>query len=166
MKLSAGLLLYRKRGDEPEVLLVHPGGPFWAKKDAGVWSIPKGEHSEGEDSYAAAQREFQEELGLPAPSGRPLELGAVKLNGGKRVTAWAVEGELEISRVKSNNFELEWPPRSGNQQSFPEIDRAEWLSLADASQKITPGQLPFLERLAEKLSIKANLKPPRQESLF
>src|ERR1700754_864886 len=124
---SAGIVLHRTgAGGELEVLLVHPGGPFWARRDAGAWSIPKGEHGEDEEPLAAARREFEEELGLPVPQGELRPLPEVRQKGGKRVTAWAVEGDLDPERIVSNSFELEWPPRSGRTQEFPEVDRAGW----------------------------------------
>src|SRR5215218_3087981 len=149
-RTSAGLLMYRRRPGGVEVFLVHPGGPFWAKKDAGAWSIPKGEYVPGEDPLDAARREFQEETGI-APEGEFVELGVVKQAGGKTVTAWAFEGDCDAAAIRSNTFTLEWPPRSGRQQEFPEIDRAEWFDVETAEGKILKGQLPFLGRLAEVL---------------
>ena len=147
-KRSAGLVLFRQReGDEIEVLLVHPGGPFWAKKDLGAWSIPKGEHADDEDPLAAARREFAEELGQAPPDGEPVPLGEVRQKGGKRVVAWALEGDLDPATVASNTFEMEWPPRSGRLQEFPEVDRAEWFSLEEARRRILEGQIPLLEVL-------------------
>ena len=147
-KRSAGLVLFRQReGDEIEVLLVHPGGPFWAKKDLGAWSIPKGEHADDEDPLAAARREFAEELGQAPPDGEPVPLGEVRQKGGKRVVAWALEGDLDPATVASNTFEIEWPPRSGRLQEFPEVDRAEWFSLEEARRRILEGQIPLLEVL-------------------
>ena len=147
-KRSAGLVLFRQReGDEIEVLLVHPGGPFWAKKDLGAWSIPKGEHADDEDPLAAARREFAEELGQAPPDGEPVPLGEVRQKGGKRVVAWALEGDLDPATVASNAFEIEWPPRSGRLQEFPEVDRAEWFSLEEARRRILEGQIPLLEAL-------------------
>ena len=148
---SAGLLLYRMAGGALEVLLVHPGGPFWAKKDLGAWSIPKGEYGDGEDPRACALREFEEELGSPAPGEALLELGEVTQRNRKVVTAWALEGDLDAGAIHSNTFELEWPPRSGRMQAFPEVDRAAWFSLADARSRINPAQAAFLDRLAERL---------------
>jgi predicted NUDIX family NTP pyrophosphohydrolase len=131
-----------------EVLLVHPGGPFWAKKDAGAWSIPKGEHEEGDDPRACALREFEEELGTPLPAGAELtELGTVKLRSGKQVTAFAVEGDLDADAISSNTFTMEWPPRSGNVREFPEVDRAGWFDLARAREKLNPAQAELLVRL-------------------
>jgi predicted NUDIX family NTP pyrophosphohydrolase len=150
-KRSAGILLYRGRGGSPEVLLVHPGGPFWEKKDLGAWSIPKGEYEQGEDPRACALREFEEELGAPLPADALTELGTTEQAGGKLVTAWAAEGDLDPASVLSNTFTLEWPPRSGVRREFPEVDRAEWFSLAEARRWVNPAQVVFLERLREKL---------------
>jgi predicted NUDIX family NTP pyrophosphohydrolase len=144
---SAGILLYRLAGDEPEVLLVHPGGPYWAKRDAGAWSIPKGEYGAEEDPLAAARREFAEELGSPSPDGPVQELGEVRQKSGKRVLAWAIAGDLDASAVVSNTFELEWPPRSGKRIVVPEVDRAEWFELDEARRRINPAQAELLERL-------------------
>lgn len=146
-RTSAGLIVYRRRGGFVEVLLVHPGGPFWRKRDLGAWSIPKGEIDLDEDPEAAARREFQEEMGAAAPRRSLRPLGAIVQAGGKRVVAFAVQGELDVNAIKSNDFEMEWPPRSGRRQLFPEIDRAEWLPLAAAREKIIPGQRPLLDRL-------------------
>ncbi|MDW5593784.1 NUDIX domain-containing protein [Conexibacter stalactiti] len=147
---SAGILLHRRLdGGEPEVLLVHPGGPFWAKKDAGAWSIPKGEHGADDDPLTAARREFAEELGRPLPAGEIVPLGEVRQKGGKLVTAWAVAGDLDPATIVSNSFELEWPPRSGRRAQFPEVDRAEWFTLDRAREKLLPAQLPLLDRIAE-----------------
>ena len=144
MKQSAGILL--RRGDE--VLLVHPGGPFWAKKDAGAWSIPKGEYEAGDDPRACALREFEEELGTALPADTELvELGSVKQKSGKVITAFAAEGDLDTETITSNTFEIEWPPRSGRMQAFPEVDRAAWFSLAEAREKLNPAQAEFLVRL-------------------
>ena len=146
--LSAGLLLHRRVGEVTEVLIGHPGGPFWARKDDGAWSIPKGEYDSGEDPWAAAQREFAEELGCPAPDGPRSDLGTVKQPGGKLVTAFAVAADLDISAVRSNTFTLEWPKGSGRLQEFPELDRVAWLPLTDAHTKLLKGHRVFLERLA------------------
>jgi len=148
---SAGILLYRIAGAEPEVLLVHPGGPFWAKKDLGAWSIPKGEYGDGEDARACALREFEEELGSPPPGEVLAELGEVTQRNRKVVTAWALEGDLDPEAIQSNTFTLEWPPRSGREQAFPEVDRAAWFTLAEAGERINPAQAAFLDRLAERL---------------
>jgi predicted NUDIX family NTP pyrophosphohydrolase len=150
-KRSAGLLLFRRQDNEVEVLLGHMGGPFWAKKDAAAWSLPKGELEPDEEPEAAARREFAEELGLPAPDGEYRPLGEVKQSGGKVVTAWAVEGDLDPAAVVPGTFEMEWPPRSGRQQEFPELDRVEWFGLAAAREKLLKGQLPLLDRLVELL---------------
>jgi predicted NUDIX family NTP pyrophosphohydrolase len=150
-KLSAGLLLYRRIHGHLEVLLVHPGGPLWTKKDAGAWSIPKGEVDPGEDELVAAKREFVEEVG-EVPEGELLSLGTVQQKGGKVVRAWAVEGDCDTTAVTSNTFTMEWPPRSGKQREFPEIDRAEFFSLDEAREKINQAQAKFLSVLAELLS--------------
>jgi predicted NUDIX family NTP pyrophosphohydrolase len=144
---SAGLLLFRMRDGTFEVLLAHPGGPFWSKRDEGAWSIPKGEVDPGEDPYAAARREFTEELGAPPPQGAPLELGAVKLKSRKRVVAWALEGDFDPDTLTSMTFELEWPPRSGRTATFPEVDRAQWFDLTTARAKLNAGQRPLLDAL-------------------
>ena len=149
-KVSAGLLLYRFREAKLQFLLVHPGGPFWRNKDAGAWSIPKGELMPGEEPLTAAKREFEEELGLK-PEGRFIELTTIEQKGGKTVHAWAVEGEFDPGTLKSNYFSVEWPPRSGRQQQFPEIDRAEWFDHAHAKSKINPAQLPWLQSLEQIL---------------
>ena len=143
MKRSAGVLLRRADG---HVLLVHPGGPFWARKDLGAWSIPKGEHDEDEDPEACARREFLEEIGSPAPDAL-VDLGTVRQKNRKEVRAFYGDGELDVSGVASNTFVVEWPPRSGRRQEFPEIDRAEWFSVEDARAKLNPAQAEFLDRL-------------------
>jgi predicted NUDIX family NTP pyrophosphohydrolase len=150
-KRSAGILLHRRRGEDAEVLLVHPGGPFWVKKDLGAWTIPKGEHAEGEEAMACALREFAEETGTVLPPGELLDLGEVRQKAGKVVRAWAAVGDLDAAAVVSNTFEMVWPPRSGQLRSFPEIDRAGWFGLAEARERILPAQAPFLDRLAELL---------------
>jgi len=150
-KRSAGILLFRGRGPALRLLLVHPGGPFWAKKDLGAWSIPKGECEQGEDALAVARREFEEELGSPVPAGDAIELGELVQPSGKVITAFAIEGDFDASRIKSNLFEMEWPPKSGRLQSFPEIDRAQWFTLEEMREKILPGQRPFIDRLLERL---------------
>ena len=143
--------MFRKRNGALEVLLVHPGGPFWRNKDAGAWTIPKGEIAEGEDFLARARTEFQEELGF-APSADLIELGSVKQKGGKTVHAWAFEGHLPNDfKLASNTFEMEWPPRSGHTQAFPEIDRAEFFTIDEAKRKINSAQIPLLERLGDAL---------------
>lgn len=152
-KKSGGLLLYRKSSgsSEIEVLLVHPGGPFWRNKDEGAWKIPKGEFDEGEEPLAAAKREFKEELGSAPPEGDYLALTPIKQKAGKTVLAWAVEGDFDPARLESNTFECEWPPRSRRTQEFPEVDRAEWLHPEVAKRKILPAQIPLIEELLEVL---------------
>ena len=150
-KLSAGILLYRGSWPSLELLLVHPGGPFWARKDAGAWSIPKGEHSDDEDARACALREFEEETGTALARDALADLGTVRLKSGKLVAAWAVEGDLDADAIQSNEFELEWPPRSGRMQAFPEVDRAGWFGLEVAREKLNPAQGAFLDRLRELL---------------
>jgi predicted NUDIX family NTP pyrophosphohydrolase len=150
-KRSAGILLYRLSGDAPEVLLVHPGGPFWARKDEGAWSIPKGEYGDGEDPRACALREFEEETGTALASNDLVDLGSVKQKGGKTVTAWAAEGDLDAEAVRSNTFTMEWPPRSGRTAEFPEIDRAGWFDPDTARTKLVAAQSEFVERLLERL---------------
>lgn len=147
-KRSAGLLMYRRSGATLAVLLVHPGGPFWARKDLGAWSIPKGEYAAHEDPLTVARREFAEETGA-RPRGAFHPLGDVVQAGGKRVSAWAVEGDFDPAALVSNTFEAEWPPRSGRRRSFPEVDRAEWFSPDEARQKINAGQRAFIDRLVE-----------------
>ena len=153
-KQSAGLLVYRRTTGAPEFFLVHPGGPFWAKKDAGAWSIPKGEFDDGEETLAAARREFREETGL-ALGGVFAELAPVKQAGGKLVFAWAVEQDLDAAAVRSNSFSLEWPPKSGKTQEFPEIDRAAWFAWPLALDKLLKGQRPLVLQLLAKLEIDA-----------
>jgi predicted NUDIX family NTP pyrophosphohydrolase len=143
---SAGLLVYRQRPGTIEVLLVHPGGPFWARRDAGAWSIPKGEYADAEDPEAAARREFQEETGWII-EGELKPLGEVRQKAGKAVTAFAAEGDFDPASLESNRFEMEWPPKSGRKGSFPEIDRAGWFSLDEAREKMIEGQRPLLDRL-------------------
>ncbi|QNS02535.1 NUDIX domain-containing protein [Streptomyces xanthii] len=148
---SAGLLLFRRTDAGPEVLLGHMGGPFWARKDAGAWTVPKGEYEEDETAWDAARREFREELGLPAPDGPALPLGDVVQSGGKHVTVWAVEGDLDPADVVPGTFTMEWPPRSGRRAEFPELDRVAWFGL-DAARAVTvKAQAVFLDRLAERL---------------
>ena len=149
-KRSAGILMFRRSERGIEVLLMHPGGPFWAKKDAGAWSIAKGEYAEGEDALAVAQREFEEETGA-RPHGDFLPLGEIVQAGRKIVTAWALEGDFNPAALISNRFDLEWPPKSGRKISFPEVDRAQWFSLADARQKMLPGQREFITRLLDAI---------------
>ena len=147
-KTSAGLLLFRETSGGLEVLLVHPGGPFWSRKDDGAWSLPKGEFEEGEDPLAAARREFAEETGTAA-DGEAIPLGSLKQPGGKTVHAWAVRGDFDPDLLRSNTFLLEWPPKSGRMREFPEVDRAGWFPVAIAMRKILKGQAGFLERLQE-----------------
>lgn len=159
---SAGILLHRLAPAAPptttdtpsvEVLLVHPGGPLWARKDEGAWSIPKGEHDDDEEPLTAARREFAEELGLPAPAGDPIDLGEVRLKSGKRVRAFALEGDLDPAAIVPGTFEMVWPPRSGTVRSFPEVDRAEWFDPATARTKLHPAQAAFVERLLDALGL-------------
>ncbi len=145
---SAGILLHRDVEGRLEVLLVHPGGPFWARRDAGAWSIPKGEYEPDEEPLEAARREFAEELGAAPPAGEPTDLGEVHQKSGKVVHAWALEGDLDPAAVKSNTFALEWPPRSGQMREFPEIDRAQWFGVEEARERINPAQVALLDRLA------------------
>jgi predicted NUDIX family NTP pyrophosphohydrolase len=150
---SAGILLFRRDGGEAEFLLVHPGGPFWARKDAGAWTIPKGQIEAGEEPRACAIRELEEELGT-APTLDPeelIELGAIRQRAGKVVEAWAAEAEFDPATLASNTFSMEWPPRSGKQQEFPEVDRAEWFDRRAAVEKILPAQAELLDRLLERL---------------
>ena len=142
--------MFRRRANAIEVLLVHPGGPFWQKKDLGVWSIPKGEYSAGEDPFSAAQREFEEETGFKA-AGDFIPLGERRQSSGKIVTAWALEGDLDATRIRSNSFSLKWPPKSGTMREFPEVDRAEWFSISAAREKILQGQAGFLDQLVREL---------------
>jgi len=146
VKLSAGLLMFRTVNGRIELLLVHPGGPFWKNRDEGAWSIPKGEYTEQEDPLHAAEREFAEETGF-TPRGPYIPLDPIRLKSGKRVVAWAFEGDGDPDQVKSNTFRCEWPPRSGQWQEFPEVDRAAWFSFSEAQLKIHPEQVPFLEQL-------------------
>jgi predicted NUDIX family NTP pyrophosphohydrolase len=150
---SAGILLFRRVGPDLEVLLAHPGGPFFARKDAGAWTIPKGLYEEGTDttSLSAAVREFTEEVGSPPPDGGYLDLGLVKLASGKRVLAWAAEGDLDPATAVSNTFELEWPSGSGRVMAYPEVDRVDWFTIAAARTKLNKGQLPLLDRLQATL---------------
>jgi predicted NUDIX family NTP pyrophosphohydrolase len=149
---SAGILLFRGRGPGLEVLLVHPGGPFFARKDLGVWSIPKGEYDADEDPLVCARREFEEELGSPLPPGDVVALGEVKQKSGKIVTAFAAEGDIDATAAKSNTFTMEWPPRSGRTAEFPEIDRAEWFGIDAAREKLVPAQVAFVDRLLNRLA--------------
>ena len=146
-KLSAGVLLYRTRDGVVEVLIAHPGGPFWARKDDGVWSIPKGEYADGDDPWAAAQREFFEELGLPAPAGPRIDFGPLKQPSGKVVTAFGIRGDVDVADARSNTFLMEWPKGSGTTREFPEVDRVGWFTVALARTKLLKGQRAFLDRL-------------------
>ena len=152
MRTSAGILLWRRTDGGPEVLIGHMGGPFWAKKDDGAWSIPKGEHGPDEDPLAVAHREFEEELGSPVPATEFVALGELRVTSGKRLTVWAAEGDLDAAASVSNTFELEWPPKSGRIQQFPEIDRSAWLAVSDARIALVAGQVPFLDRLMAHLA--------------
>ena len=152
---SAGLLLYRRTGvtaNGVQVLLAHMGGPYWARKDAAAWSIPKGEYADDEEPLAAARREFREELGLEPPDADYAPLGEVVQRGGKIVTAWAMEADVDVGKIVSNVFEMEWPPRSGRRRKFPEVDRADWFAIPVARLKIVQGQLPLLDRLTQQLA--------------
>jgi predicted NUDIX family NTP pyrophosphohydrolase len=152
-KLSAGVLVFRVRDGTPQVLLVHPGGPFWKARDDGAWSVPKGEYDAGEEPLDAAMREFREELGVEPPGdGEPVFLGELRQSSGKRVSAWAIEGDLDPATTQSNTFTMEWPPRSGRQAEFPEVDRAGWFGLDDARRKLVRGQAGFIDRLEELLA--------------
>ena len=148
---SAGIVMYRGRGAQLRLLLVHPGGPFWAKKDQGAWSIPKGEYAAGEDPLAVARREFEEELGSPPPPNASIQLGELVQPSRKVVTAFAVEGDFDPSTLRSNLFEMEWPRGSGRMQSFPEVTRAEWFTPDAAREKILSGQRPFIDRLLARI---------------
>ena len=147
---SAGLLMYRFGAQGVQVLLAHPGGPYWTRKDDGAWTLPKGEYAPGADPLVEAQREFQEETGWP-PQGPYLPLGELRQKSGKRIRAWAFEGDCDVAQLRSNTFEMEWPPRSGRMQAFAEIDRAAWFTLQEAYRKLIAGQLPFLDALQEQL---------------
>lgn len=155
---SAGILMYRRNGNAVEVLLVHPGGPFWRKRDLGAWSIPKGELGDGEDPEVAARREFEEELGIRA-NGPLKSLDQVRQRAGKIVHAYALEGDLDASSIRCNEVSIEWPPRSGRTTTFPEIDRAEWFDLEVARKKILGGQLPLLDRLEDLLKAASTSRP-------
>jgi predicted NUDIX family NTP pyrophosphohydrolase len=160
-KHSAGLLIYRLQEGTLEVFLAHPGGPYWAKKDEGAWSIPKGEFdSQEEDPLAAARREFKEEAGISA-GGPFIPLKTLRQPSGKIIHCWAVEGDFDPKKIKSNTFSLEWPPRSGRKQEFPEIDRADWFDIEAAKMKLHEGQIEFLDRLSRELRLKSCLKSQR-----
>ena len=148
---SAGILLYRRKGRGVEVLLVHPGGPFWAKKDDGAWTIPKGVIEPGEDAIAVARREFEEETGL-RPDGELVPLGSFAQSRAKTIDIWAVEGDFDPAALKSNTFSMEWPPRSGRMATFPEVDRAQWFTPEEASAKVLTGQRPVLQALLDRLA--------------
>lgn len=152
VRRSAGLLVYRGSGPDVEVLLGHMGGPFWARKQEHAWSIPKGEHGPDEEPLAAARREFEEETSLAVPAGELLDLGSVRQSGGKEVTVWAVEGDLDAAAAVSNTFAVEWPPRSGRLQEFPELDRFAWVSVDTARELLVKAQVTFLDRLLERLA--------------
>ena len=149
-QISAGIVMYRRRGPTTEVLLVHPGGPYWSRKDHGAWSIPKGLYAPDEQPLAAAKREFEEETGC-VPTGTFIALGTFRQRSGKSIAAWAVEGDFDVTAFKSNSFSLEWPPRSGRMQDFPEADAAAWLAPEDAMLKISKGQIPILRALYASL---------------
>jgi predicted NUDIX family NTP pyrophosphohydrolase len=175
VKFSAGILPYRlSKTGELEVFIVHPGGPFWAKKDAGAWSAAKGEYEESEDPVKAAEREFEEETGLKVPMGERVDLGEIRQSSGKRVRLWAVEAtELSDNDIVSNKFDMEWPPKSGQMQSFPEVDRAKWVSASVARQKLVKGQVDFIDRLLSELKSKGisrlsegTIEPNQQATLF
>lgn len=151
-KRSAGILLYRETGGTLEVLLAHMGGPFWARREQGAWTVPKGLIDEGEDELTAARREFEEELGSPPPPGPAIDLGEVRQAGGKRVRVWAIEGDFDPAGLRSNTHRMEWPPRSGTLREFPEIDRAEWFRPDQIGNRLIAGQEAFVERLVEHLA--------------
>jgi predicted NUDIX family NTP pyrophosphohydrolase len=160
VKLSAGLLLYRSGEHGLQVMLVHPGGPFWANKDDGTWSLPKGEYNEAEEPHLAAKREFTEETGLPAPDeGELIDLGEVKY-GNKKVVGWAIEGDADVAQIKSNLIAIDWPPKSGKTIEVPECDRADWFDLASAKTKLVKGQAPFIDALAKALEVEVPKTPP------
>jgi predicted NUDIX family NTP pyrophosphohydrolase len=150
-RLSAALLLYRSAHRSLEVMIGHMGGPFWARKDAGAWSLPKGEYEQPEDSLHAARREFAEETGLVPPDGEPIDLGVISQPSGKLIQTWAIEADLDVSQIASNSFEMEWPRGSGRVQAFPEVDRAEWFDIANARRKLVKGQVAFLDVLLARM---------------
>ena len=160
-KLSAGLLVYRIRANKLEVFLVHPGGPFWEHKDQNCWSIPKGEYTSEEEPLEAAKREFIEETGFEVPAGKPVELAPIKQASGKVITVWAIKGDFEVANLNSNLFTMEWPPKSGLYQEFPEADRGEWFDLETARTKIFKGQTGFLDELKSIIAAKS----PRESEL-
>jgi predicted NUDIX family NTP pyrophosphohydrolase len=152
---SAGVLLYRRSSDGSiEVLLAHPGGPLWARRDEGVWTVPKGEFEDGEEAWAVARREFEEETGHPVPVGEPIDLGEIRQKGGKVVVAWALEGDLDPATARSNMFPFEWPPRSGRWITIPEVDRVEWFAPGAARGRIKETQIPFIDRLLGALGLR------------
>jgi predicted NUDIX family NTP pyrophosphohydrolase len=151
MSKSAGILLYRIKNNVPELLLAHPGGPFWVNKDIGAWTIPKGEFTDEEEPLEAAKREFKEETGVDV-AGEFIELTPVKLKSGKTVYAWLLKGDMDATKIKSNTFQLEWPPNSGIKKNFPEIDKAQWFNIKDAKEKINPGQIGFIDEFVKWLS--------------
>jgi predicted NUDIX family NTP pyrophosphohydrolase len=152
-KTSAGILLYRYRQQRLQVFLVHPGGPFWARKDLGAWSVPKGEFTAGEDPLLCALREFEEETGVTLPANsRFTVLAPLRQKGGKVVHAWALAADVDAENISSNTFEMEWPPRSGKKQTFPEVDKAAWFDIPQAKEKILESQLPFIEELAQRVN--------------
>ena len=159
-KRSAGLLLHRSAASGLEVLLVHPGGPFWARRDDGAWTVPKGEYGEGEDPAAVAEREFAEEIGVAAPGGPRRDLGELRQAGGKWTRLWALEADLDVSSVTSNTFEIEWPPRSGRTAEFPEVDAALWAPVPLARRKVLASLEPFLDRLLALLAAESGVPPP------
>lgn len=161
-KLSAGILLYRVRNNNVEVFLVHPGGPFWAKKDVGSWSLPKGEYADGEAPLAAAKREFAEEVGREVPVGEVSELGEVKYSN-KILSVWAVKGDMEAKEVHSNTFTMEWPPRSGKTQEFLEVDRAAWCDIPTARMKLVKGQVPLVDMLLAQLGFEPPVTPEQSQ---
>jgi predicted NUDIX family NTP pyrophosphohydrolase len=164
MVISAGIVVYKRQGDKVEVLLAHPGGPFWAKKDS--WLFPKGEVDEGEDELEAAKREFREELGFGVPGGELIDLGAVKQDSKKTNRIWAVEGDIDLAAFTCDStFTIEWPPKTGKQQEFPEVDKISWFDLSTAKQKLFKAQGVFIDRLAEKLDAEV-VEPPEQAALF
>ena len=165
-KHSAGLIVFRRTGSEPQILLAHMGSPWWAKKDIGAWTIPKGEIEDGEDPLETAKREFNEELGLSVPKGDFIQHGMIEQPNSKTVQAWAIEEDIDINNIKSNTFKTEWPPRSGKIQEFPEIDRAEWFGLSRAAKLAVRGQAELFERLAEHLGAKFEAESQQQGSLF
>ncbi len=162
---TAGILVYRQKNDQLQVFLVHNGGPYFAKRDKGFWTIPKGKIEDGEDALTTAKREFEEETGLPMPEGELLDLGKIKQVNNKEVQAWAIQGDLDPAKISSNTFEIEWPPKSGQKQSFPEIDRGEWFDLSQAAIKINAGQGELLTRLAAHFGENPP-EIPEQVSLF